>query len=261
MTTVLDDVAQAIRATDLARGLDPASSDEYDTRARSCVSADLPWQDLAEEAGLQSPENIDSQGFRTVAQVIPGTLSLVQFILSHVCLEIPIWMPGEISTTGRPLTQTTQHQREALGLWPTPPQVIGPVGNGLVQRPWAASQAAQLPRPIWAFMSRSPGRIDGWYNNKPECSGRVRGSGTVCDEFPLNTTVQGKAAVASDNPYPSIKFVNGLGVSHEGNAQFFETNDFYSRCRIPRAGGSFLLIPQPPGGATPPAAESFFICD
>ena len=283
----VDKIADRLRVLDIQLNRFEDTDNGYDNRARNCVYADLPWREIAslsvgKVGGVQNPEQINDYGFRAITtepsgqtqnNLDPASSFARTNITSHLCLEMKIYLPGELSNNERPLSQTTQHQREALGTYPpawnkntTNPTLlrqkldfVGTPGSAVIQRPWAGqpdvagSQANYYPQPTLTFTTRAAGRNIPFSDTRElrkwsECE-RPESNGTACDEFPFSSTGQHRELVLSNivglSGYPSLKLVDFVrGGRNEAVAQGRDLIWFNDGCPV-AVGESYLVIPQP----------------
>ena len=190
-------------------------------------------------------------------------------VLRHICELVPWYVPGEVRAEPiqsgvnqgeyASMKYTTNHIRIATGVMEPaqlgPPRVLPPSGVDYTKDARGLRSSVQ-----WTVLTRSERPGDTWYNSFEPCkSGRpddfVRG--TVCDEFPFYSSVQG-------GPFSSIGGPASLTLVPfaEGSAQgrdlqwFTEAQD----CRV-EIGDDYLVIPLPSPQVLIPGLSTYSVAD
>jgi hypothetical protein len=149
----------------------------------------------------------------TFARAMELSVSVAQTLSRQFHIPTVIW--------GNDMPETTQHQFKALtgsGYTITNPE--GNIGESRLISPLLMRTQPRSPR----------GR---WYYSYPPCQG-TEGGGTVCDEYPYASTIQGSRdnyskGVLSIHPVPAWE------QSLRGDGQGGRLRSFYTGARIVRA--------------------------
>jgi hypothetical protein len=154
-----------------------------------------------------APEPKEKEKLRTAAKECLD-LTAKADLPSKLCLELPIFMPGND-----------------------------------VKEPAENDAAAILERPSWVRLENesgaeklSNGELRSWYATYP-CMGEA-GVGDQCDEYPFYASKQG-GPPKEDKPQPRLQYVNGAQNELEGS----QYSGFKSACKLTGTHRPFLVVP------------------